>query len=423
MILFTTDNGASPDRFGKVRITGTMVTLITIGLLLSACARMPVSKPWERRSLTLDPVTYQDIPGWETDRHGAILPVFGKSCEKIIRRSPKRDFGPSAEMGKIRDWIPICHDAVHIDPDDDRKARHFIENRFKPYAVGSNGHREGLFTGYYEPELRGSLKPGGRFKYPILGLPADLISVDLGRFDDKWRKERIIGRLHKGRFVPYYDRAEIERGALDGRRLELLWVDDPIDVFFLHIQGSGQVRLPNGSHVRLGYAGRNGRPYTSIGRELVASGKMTLDEVSMPTIRQWLKANPTAGSALMHKNRAYIFFRIRESHGPVGAQGVVLTPERSLAIDPDYIPLGTPLWLSTNDPGTKPARELRRLVIAQDTGSAISGPVRGDLFWGYGKRAEKKAGVMKERGHYYVLLPRTATAPIPSMAFLPDSKN
>jgi len=338
------------------------------------------------------------------------LPVFLKSCEKITKRPQRQDFGPSAEMGKVHDWVSLCHDAGRIRPDNDGEARRFFESRFTPYAVASGDRWEGLFTGYYEPELRGALRPNARFAYPILGLPNDLIRVDLGRFKDQWRKESITGRLYKKRLVPYYNRAEIESGALNGRRLALLWVDDPIDAFFLHIQGSGRVLLPDGSHVRLGYAGQNGRPYTSIGRELVASKEMALEEVSMPTIRRWLKANPAAGVTLMRKNQAYVFFRIRESVEPIGAQGVVLTPERSLAVDTDHIPLGTLLWLSINDPGTRPVRGLRRLIVAQDTGGAIRGAVRGDLFWGYGKRAAEKAGIMREMGRYYLLLPRAASA-------------
>nr|VFK59240.1 MAG: membrane-bound lytic murein transglycosylase A [Candidatus Kentron sp. TUN]VFK62750.1 MAG: membrane-bound lytic murein transglycosylase A [Candidatus Kentron sp. TUN]VFK67824.1 MAG: membrane-bound lytic murein transglycosylase A [Candidatus Kentron sp. TUN] len=396
-----------------------IITLITIGFLLSACVRMPtriLSKPSfypsEPKPLALHPITYEELPGWETDRHGAILPVFLKSCQKITEHPPDRDFGSKAEMGKVHHWISLCRDANRIDPSNHSQVRHFIENRFTAHAIEFDGRQDGLFTGYYEPELRGAVRPDAQFSYPILGRPDDLINVDLGHFNDKWRNRKIVGRLHEGTLVPYYNRTQIESGALNHRRLELLWVDDPIDVFFLHIQGSGRVRLPDGSSIRLGYAGRNGWPYTAIGRELVAEGKMTLEEVSMPTIRRWIEANPTAGLSLMRKNQAYIFFKIQESAGPIGSQGVVLTPERSLAVDSDYTPLGALLWLSTNDPGTKPARKLRRLVVAQDTGSAISGAIRGDLFWGYGKRAAEKAGVMKEIGRYYILLPRAASVSI-----------
>nr|VFK24536.1 MAG: membrane-bound lytic murein transglycosylase A [Candidatus Kentron sp. LFY] len=422
-----------PRRTDFRMILGNVVALMVAALLLGACARMPAppspSPPSPR--FTLHPVTYGELPGWESDHHGEILPVFLRSCEKIVGYPPTRDFGPRVEMGKVDHWISLCQEAGRIDPGDKGQVRHFLERGFTPYAVGvgdRGDHRgddgwTGLFTGYYEPELRGSLQADARFRYPILARPDDLISVDLGHLDDKRRNRRIVGRISEGRLVPYYDRAEIEAGALAGRGLEILWLDDPTDAFFLHIQGSGRALLPDGSYLRLGYAGQNGRPYTAIGRKLVASGEMALEEVSMPTVRMWIEANPASGAELMRSNRAYVFFRIRKPDvridgqfdGPIGAQGVVLTPRRSLAVDPDYIPLGTPLWLVTLDPGSDPSRPLRRLVIAQDTGSAIRGAVRGDLFWGSGKKAGDKAGIMREQGHYYLLLPRTA-------ALLPTKK-
>ena len=233
------------------------------------------------------------------------------------------------------------------------------------------------------------------------------LSVRLGGFS-------FAGRFAGGRFVPYFDRAEIETGAFRGRQLEILWVDNAIDAFFMHIQGSGRVVLPDGSHVRLGYDGRNGRRYTAVGRELVASGIMRLKDVTMPAIRHWMAINPVAAQALMRKNRSYIFFKVLKSAGPIGAQGVVLTAGRSLAVDNAHLPYGIPLWLVTTDPGTKPAKPLRRVVIAQDTGSAIKGPVRGDLFWGHGLAAGNKAGIMKHQGNYYLLLPRELRPKPPS---------
>nr|VFK43436.1 MAG: membrane-bound lytic murein transglycosylase A [Candidatus Kentron sp. TC] len=407
--------GRSPRRSGfRVTIRNVIASgLVSIVLLLGACVRLSPPPTPQPPLLTLHPVTYGELPGWETDHHDAILPVFLRSCQKITKRPLQQDFGPSPKMGKIHHWISLCRSAARIPPGDNGEVRRFLESNFTPHAVVTSDRRgdsrEGLFTGYYEPELRGALRPNARFTYPILARPHDLVSIDLGSFDHEWRNQKILGRFHKGRFVPYYDRAQIETGALDGRRLEILWVD-PIDAFFLHIQGSGRVRLPDGSTMYLGYAGRNGRPYTAIGRELVASGRMTREEVSAPAIRRWLRANPSDGKALMRKNRAYIFFRIRKdnraSAGPTGAQGVTLTPGRSLAVDPDYIPLGAPLWLATWEPGTRPARPLRRLVVAQDTGSAIRGVVRGDLFWGSGNPAAEKAGIMREMGRYYLLLPR-----------------
>ncbi|MEX2311647.1 MAG: MltA domain-containing protein, partial [Rhodospirillales bacterium] len=222
---------------------------------------------------------------------------------------------------------------------------------------------------------------------------------------------QLAGRIVDNKLVPYYSRAEIGSGALRGLGLEVLWVADPVEAFFLHIQGSGRVRLADGSHVRVGYAGRNGRKYTSIGRELVAMGVMPLKDVTAPAIQDWLRANPAAGSALMNKNESFVFFRVIEGEGPIGAEGVALTPGRSLAVDRAFLPYGIPIWLDTTDPVDD--SPLRRILIAQDTGSAIKGVVRGDVFWGFGEMAARRAGLMKQRGRYYLLLPKSAEHPAP----------
>jgi len=363
--------------------------------------------------MLLLPQPYERLPGWKADRHAEALPAFLGSCEKFEAMPPEIKVGEMRQMGRVKDWVPICKDARRVRAGNDTDARYFFESRFQAYLVLRGTERYGLFTGYYEPELRGAWKADGRFRVPIYSLPKDLIGADLGQFDDKWTGEQIAGRLVEGKYVPYHDRGAIEDGALVGRQLEILWVDDPIDAFFLHIQGSGRVILPDGTHVRLGYGGRNGRPYTAVGRELVADGIMRLDDVTMPAIRQWMIQNPVAGQALMRKNRSFVFFKVLKSDGPIGAQGVVLTPGRSLAVDRTFVPLGAPLWLATTEPGTRPEKPLRRVVIAQDTGSAIKGAVRGDLFWGYGPQAGDKAGIMKQSGSYFLLLPR-ALAPQPA---------
>jgi len=243
---------------------------------------------------------------------------------------------------------------------------------------------EGLFTGYYEPEIAGRWTAQAEFQIPVYARPTDLISIDLGRHRSEMAGTQLAGRLVDNKLVPYFSRAEIYAGALRGRELEILWTADPVDFFFVHIQGSGRVRLPDGSHIRIGYAGRNGRRYTSIGRELVGMGEIALKDVTAPAIRDWLRAHPAAGSALMHKNQSYVFFRVIDGDGPIGAQGVVLSPGRSLAVDRAFMPL-----------------------------SAIKGPVRGDVFWGFGKTAALRAGLMKQKGRYYLLLPRVAEKKVP----------
>ncbi len=247
----------------------------------------------------------------------------------------------------------------------------------------------------------------------MLKRPADLVMVELGLFRPAWRGERIAGRVENGQLKPYASRAEIERGALAQRGLELFWVDDAVDAFFLHIQGSGRVRLPDGTVARIGYDGQNGHPYVPIGRLLAERGALPRDEVSMQTIRAWLAAHLGEAAALMEENPSYVFFREiagpADAGGPLGAQGVALTAGRSLAVDRAFLPLGAPIWLDLEDPAEGNGR-LRRLVVAQDTGGAIRGPVRGDLFWGFGPQAAERAGMMKDRGTYYILLPHDVAA-------------
>jgi membrane-bound lytic murein transglycosylase A len=234
--------------------------------------------------------------------------------------------------------------------------------------------------------------------------------VELGRFRPAWRGERIAGRVVDGSLAPYASRAEIERGALDPMHLEILWVDDPVAAFFLQVQGSGRAALPDGSTVRLGYDGQNGQTYVAIGRLLVARGALPLDAVSLQSISAWIKAHPEEGAKLMDENPSYVFFKELDGDGPLGAEGVVLTPGRSLAVDRNFVPLGAPLFVDASDNGTA----LKRLMIAQDTGGAISGPVRGDVFWGFGDEAEARAGPMRAGGRYYLLLPRSVALQLTS---------
>ena len=351
-------------------------------------------------------VTFPTVPGWKEDDHSAALPPFLRSCKKIVDLAPQKPLGESNLMGTVSDWLSICRDAKRVRPGNKVDAQYFFESRFKAYMALSRKGGIGTFTGYYEPELRGAWKADTHFKVPIYARPKDIIAADLGKFDDRWKNEKIVGRLEKGEFLPYYDRAAIETGALSGRQLEILWVDDPVDAFFLHIQGSGRIKLPDGAYIRLGYDGRNGQRYTAVGRELVAAGILRLKDVTMPAIRLWMMENPVAAQAVMRKNRSFIFFKVLKGSGPIGAQGIELTPGRSLAIDRKFIPFGIPIWLDTLEPGTKPVKPMRRLVISQDTGSAIKGPIRGDFFWGHGAAAGEKAGIMNQPGRYYLLLPR-----------------
>ena len=261
-----------------------------------------------------------------------------------------------------------------------RLARRFFETSFIPLAVADNGASEGLFTGYYEIELNGSRRRQGRYQTPIYRRPSE------------------PGAATR------YSRAEIEDGALAGCGLELFWIDDLIDAFFLEIQGSGRVRLKEGGTVRVGYDGQNGQPYVPVGRLLVERGIMPRSQTTMIAIRDWMSQHPAAGAALRRENPSYVFFRELSGDGPIGAEGIVLTAERSLAVDRAFIALGIPIWLEA-DERFGSAESVQRLVVSQDIGGAIKGPVRGDLFWGTGNAAAARAGGMNARGRYYLLLP------------------
>lgn len=371
-------------------------------LSLLACARPP-------DKLILTPTSFDALPGWQQDDQGAALAALDRSCALILtaKRPSDESIGAGGIAGTVADWQNPCAGLSTIDRADPIAPRQYFEAWFTPYKAANNGRPQGLFTGYYEPELRGARQPGGTYTTPLLHRPPDLVTVDLGQFRPDWRGERIAGRVANGRLLPFESRAEIEHGALDRQHLGFLWVDDPVDAFFLQIQGSGRVRLPDGSMVQIGYDGQNGKPYVPIGRLLIERGVLDRDNVSMQAIRAWIKANPDAGAALMAENPSYVFFREITGDGPIGAQGVALTAGRSLAVDRDFVPLGVPVWLDAGDGADK----LQRLMVAQDTGGAIRGPVRGDVFWGFGPDAEARAGTMKAAGEYYLLLPKTVTPP------------
>lgn len=376
-------------------------------LALGACVQAPPPEP----RLDLTPVSFADLPGWDADSQGKALVAFRRSCARIARLADDRPLGALAAAGRVGDWRAPCAAAEDVPAADDAAARRFFETWFAPFAASDRGVREGLFTGYFEPLLDGSRTRDSRYRVPLYGRPADLVTVDLGLFADDLAGRRIAGRVDGGRLRPYESRAEIMSGALAGRAPVLVWVDDPVDAFFLQVQGSGRVRLREGGVLRLGYAASNGHPYVSIGRVLVARGALAPEAVSLQTIRRWIAAHPDEAAALLAANPSYVFFRELAGDGPLGSQGAPLTPGRSLAVDRRYIPLGVPVFLA----GTMPApeeegadRPLNRLLVAQDTGGAIRGPLRGDVFWGFGDRAAAIAGRMKHPGRLYLLLPRAA---------------
>lgn len=367
----------------------------------------------QKEELTLRAVPYGQLDGWQSDDMRGSVRAFQRSCRAMVRRSDDRGVGPDARMGTIGQWRGACETALALDADTLRKddARAFFQSDFTPYLVGNGKTTEGLFTGYYEPELRGNLTRDGKYQTAIYLKPDDMVSVDLGEFSDELKGKKLVGRLSGSSLKPYYDRAEIEGGALSGRDLEMVWVDDAVDAFFLQIQGSGRVVLPDDSVLRVGYAATNGQAYYAIGRELIERGALTRETVSLQTIRKWLHDNPDEADAVMNTNASFVFFQPLKTDpddpdaGPLGSQGVALEPGRSLAVDRRFHAMGVPVWLETSDP-MNADRTFHRLMVAQDTGGAIRGPVRGDIFFGPGEDAALFAGHMNRTGQKFILLPK-----------------
>jgi membrane-bound lytic murein transglycosylase A len=381
------------------------LALLALAAVLAACApaEKPPAPPAAADRLTLTPVGFDQLPGWSQDRAAQVLPALLKSCDRIVKLPIDRSIGFDGLGGTAADWYSPCSAAAKVAPGDDQAARAYFEAWFAPFRIANNHQPDGLFTGYFEPEIRGSRKRQGRFTLPVWGKPTDVVTVDLGRFKPELAGEQLVGRLNGARLEPYPNRAEIEAGAMEGKAPVVLWTDDAVDLAIMHIQGSGRVRLDDGAVVRLGVAGNNGHKFVGIGKLLKDMGKLDGD-TSMPAIRAWAKAHPDEGRQLLAKNPRYIFYGVNAGpDGPLGTEGVALTPERSLAVDAKFIPLGVPVWLDTVDPAGQP---LRRVMMAQDTGSAIKGPVRGDVFWGSGEAAFEQAGRMKSRGQLTLLLPR-----------------
>lgn len=373
-------------------------------ILLAACSRPP-----EAPRLELERTSFADLAGWRDDDQSKALGAFRRSCVAFAAMADDTSIGHFG--GSAGDWRIVCDGAAIVDAG---AARAFFEAGFTPFRASDRGNPEGLFTGYYEPLLHGARQEGGAFTVPLHGRPAGLVNVDLGRFADDLEGRKLVGQVVGGAVVPLPDRREIVAGALDGGAPVIAWVDDPVDAFFLQVQGSGRVALADGGVLRVGYDGANGHGYTSIGKLLIERGEIARADVSLQSIRAWLAGHPDQAADLLAENRSYVFFRALQGDGPVGAQGVALTPRRSLAVDRSYLPLGVPVWLDILAPALGgDDRPVRRLVIAQDTGGAIRGPVRGDVFWGFGPEAEYVAGQMKHRGEYYLLLPNSVAERLP----------
>jgi len=372
--------------------------ILAFGILLSACqTKKPLPPPPETAKTFVTAPTFmvskwEMLPDWTTLDLAPSWPALQQSC-RALKLKPK--------------WQAVCTASEQVDSADTAAQRAFYETWFTPYQVfNPDGSETGLITGYYEPLLKGSRTMSEHFRYPIYGAPDDLLEVDLSEVYPQFKGMRLRGRLSGKKVVPYYNRAEIDAGVSMLKGRELFWVENAVELFFLQIQGSGRIELEDGRRVKIGYAEQNGHPYISIGRKLIDMGELKPEEASMQGIKNWAEKNPERLPALLGQNPSYVFFRELPDtlSAPLGALGVPLTNEYSIAVDPRTVPLGMPVFLSTSHPNT--AEPLNRLMYAQDTGGAIKGAVRADFFWGFGELAAIQAGRMKQSGRMWVLFPR-----------------
>ena len=360
--------------------------------LVAGCATPPAEQ--KNAAPSLEKTSFADLPGWPDSSAGA-LTTLRKSCPQLVKNGTMR---PAVTQGS--DWQDFCSKLGSTN------LATLAETDLQPYRIVA-GDNYGLFTGYYEPLLHASRTRDAAHAAPIYARPADLIDVDLGAFKDSLKGQKISGKVKGTRLVPYDDRALIDRGTLDKRAGVLMWADNAVDPFFLEVQGSGRAQLTDGSVVALAYDGQNGQTYTSVGKVLKETGEIA-PPVTMEKIRVWLAAHPGRAQAELEANKSYVFFKETKiadgaADGPKGAAGLPLTPEHSLAVDPVYYSYNLPLYLATTTPD---GAALDRLAVAQDTGGAITGPIRADVFWGFGDRAAAMAGSMQQPGALYVLLPK-----------------
>ena len=346
----------------------------------------------------LVPASWTDLPDWPRESLRASLEAFARGCPALEKQAA---------------WQGVCAGAQTLQPAADKhEIASFFELNFDPYRVVNKDDSDtGLVTGYYEPLLHGSRTRTARYRYPVYGVPPDLLTIDLSSVYPDLKYKRLRGRLEGQRVIPYFDRGEIDQSPSPLGGLEIAWVDDPIELFFLHIQGSGQIQLGDGKRLRVGYADQNGFPFRSLGRLLIERGEIAPGHASMQGIKEWARRHPRRVRRFLDANPSYVFFRElpNDLPGPIGALGAPLTAERSIAVDARVVPLGAPVYLATTWPDSP--RLLERLMVAQDTGGAIAGGVRADFFWGFGDAAGSLAGKMRQEGRMWVLLPKGYVLP------------
>lgn len=397
-----------------------LITLFTVFLLLASCgkeeqkktppaeelpqisvdkATQPTTPP--RPKIKLEVFQFKDLPNWKNDNLVEALTGFKYSCAKILNE--KSPYLSNSEL-KIPTaaYQLACQKLIASDITTGVEFKYFLESNFLPFLVTVDGNDQGKFTSYYEAAINASPIQTGIYKFPIYGKPLDLIEFNPKDFDASLPDKRLVGRIKDQKLIPYYTREEIERNNITAP--VILWGDSNVDINIMQIQGSAIATLPDGRTVRISYADNNGHPFRGIGSILLEKGYLKPGEVSMGNIKKWLNAHPEVAAKEMQVNKRFIFHRISQADGPIGAHGVPLHAGRSLAVDRQYIPLGSLIWLETTGPDRE---KIEKLVVAQDIGSAIKGPIRGDYFWGSGKDdVLEKAGKMNSAGRYYILIPQ-----------------
>lgn len=372
------------------------ILLLAFFLTISACSSLQKS-PQHHKAIAVEKSSFQALPDWRSANHPNALSAFKNSCTKIVLLSNTTTLFDELPNISVADLQYACTQANQWQGN----ARLFFEAYFDVYTARANGSRDSFFTGYYESTLNASTTKKAALNAPIYAIPDDLITVNLSDFDQGWQGKKLWGRIDNKQLKPYWSREEIHNKNLPA---EIIAWADRTDVFFLQIQGSGLLTLDSGVTLRVGFAGRNGLPYTAIGKPLIEQDELDAATISMQSIRAWLAQNPERAQSIMNLNQSYIFFRPLDSRGPIGAHGVPLTAHHSIAVDPEYWHYGLPLYVSAEHPNGH--QTLNQLMITQDTGSAIKGPLRGDVFWGNGDYAAQMAGKMKSPGVTWVLLPK-----------------
>lgn len=363
------------------------LTLFLLFIFILTGCSVKIEQKKEISQAKIQKAQWEELKGFDTDNLTLALEVFKKDCQKAVRYDTLKD---------------ICKKAEDTNTTTDPKE--FFKTNFTPYKlIGENNKDEGLITGYYEPLLFGNLYKTAKYKYPLYAVPQDLLTIDMSSAYPSLKNYRLRGKLDGNKVIPYDTREEIEANNKDHNKV-ICYVDDKIDLFFLHIQGSGKVQLPNGKILNIAYAQQNGRPYYSIGRKLVEMNALKLEDVSLQSIKQWLVENPELIDEILHLNQSYVFFR-NSSKSATGSLGTQLVANRNLAVDREYIPLGFPVFINTTNPISK--EPINQLMIAADTGGAIKGEIRADFFFGNGKEAELLAGNMKQKGNLYIFIPNT----------------